>query len=352
MIKQFVVNGFKSHKNTDINFKNLTVLCGSNGVGKSSLIHALLLLRESYLKKTDFKYLDLLSNPIKVGNLKDAIYQKNSFDGFVFNLQTELSNYEFNFENSDSNFTKTLIKESQKKANKVDFKLIDMESLFNNDFQYISAARLGPQEVYSKDDVIVEIHKQISVIEGKSEYCVHYLAKNQDKKILEKLIHKNNNINDLIHQVSAWEKEISEGVNVVINDLGKLGYELKYEFENDIKGKTNQFYASNVGFGITYVLPILVAILSAKPGALIIIENPEAHLHPKGISKLIELICIATQAGIQIIIETHSDHIINGILVQSKKQRTEGGKRRRAGSVAHVHLRHPWRDADHRLADW
>ena len=319
MIKQFVVNGFKSHKNTDINFKNLTVLCGSNGVGKSSLIHALLLLRESYLKKTDFKYLDLLSNPIKVGNLKDAIYQKNSFDGFVFNLQTELSNYEFNFENSDSNFTKTLIKESQKKANKVDFKLIDMESLFNNDFQYISAARLGPQEVYSKDDVIVEIHKQISVIEGKSEYCVHYLAKNQDKKILEKLIHKNNNINDLIHQVSAWDKEISEGVNVVINDLGKLGYELKYEFENDIKGKTNQFYASNVGFGITYVLPILVAILSAKPGALIIIENPEAHLHPKGISKLIELICIATQAGIQIIIETHSDHIINGILVQSKK---------------------------------
>ena len=147
MIKQFVVNGFKSHKNTDINFKNLTVLCGSNGVGKSSLIHALLLLRESYLKKTDFKYLDLLSNPIKVGNLKDAIYQKNSFDGFVFNLQTELSNYEFNFENSDSNFTKTLIKESQKKANKVDFKLIDMESLFNNDFQYISAARLGPQEI-------------------------------------------------------------------------------------------------------------------------------------------------------------------------------------------------------------
>lgn len=201
----------------------------------------------------------------------------------------------------------------------IDFSIIGCENLFSEKFQYISAARLGPQEVYSKDDVVVEIHKQISVNEGKAEFCIHFLYKNQEEKVHEKLVHPKYEINDLIHQVSAWEKEISEGVNVVINDLGKLGYELKYEFDNDKKGKTNQFYASNVGFGITYVLPILVSILSAKPGYLIIIENPEAHLHPSGISKLVELICKAAEAGIQIILETHSDHIINGILVQCKR---------------------------------
>jgi len=66
-------------------------------------------------------------------------------------------------------------------------------------------------------------------------------------------------------------------------------------------------------------LPIIVAILSAEPGSLILIENPEAHLHPYAIAKLTELISLAAQAGIQIIIETHSDHIINGILVQCKR---------------------------------
>ena len=52
---------------------------------------------------------------------------------------------------------------------------------------------------------------------------------------------------------------------------------------------------------------------------MLIIENPEAHLHPHGISKLTELICLAAELGIQIIIETHSDHVINGVLVQCKR---------------------------------
>ena len=58
-----------------------------------------------------------------------------------------------------------------------------------------------------------------------------------------------------------------------------------------------------------------------------LIENPEAHIHPYGISKLAELICIAAEAGIQIIIESHSDHIINGILVQSKRFETSKGEK-------------------------
>lgn len=113
MIEKAKIQGFKSHKNSEIEFKNLTVLCGTNGVGKSSLVHAILLLREAYLKKTEFKYLDLLSNPVKIGNLKDAIYQENLFDGFKFEITSDLSKYVFNFENTDSNFTKTLIKESE-----------------------------------------------------------------------------------------------------------------------------------------------------------------------------------------------------------------------------------------------
>ncbi|CSA52545.1 Uncharacterized conserved protein [Vibrio cholerae] len=56
-----------------------------------------------------------------------------------------------------------------------------------------------------------------------------------------------------------------------------------------------------------------MALLVTKPGGLVIIENPEAHLHPRGQSYLGRLIALAAEAGVQVVVETHSDHIINGI---------------------------------------
>lgn len=102
-----------------------------------------------------------------------------------------------------------------------------------------------------------------------------------------------------------------------------MSYEIKYSFNTDASptGVTQEFTAKNVGFGLSYALPIIVAILSAQKDALLLIENPEAHLHPYGQAKLTELMCLAAQAGIQIIIETHSDHIINGALVACKQEK-------------------------------
>jgi predicted ATPase len=78
-------------------------------------------------------------------------------------------------------------------------------------------------------------------------------------------------------------------------------------------GLSKRYRSTNVGFGITYTLPILIALLSATPDTLILLENPEAHLHPKGQSKMGELLALAASGGVQIIVETHSDHILNGI---------------------------------------
>lgn len=82
---------------------------------------------------------------------------------------------------------------------------------------------------------------------------------------------------------------------------------------------TKIYRSTNVGFGVTYTLPILVALLASEPGTLILLENPEAHLHPKGQSKIGTLLALAASCGVQIIVETHSDHILNGIRVAANK---------------------------------
>ncbi|WDZ73574.1 AAA family ATPase [Vibrio harveyi] len=56
-----------------------------------------------------------------------------------------------------------------------------------------------------------------------------------------------------------------------------------------------------------------MALLYTRKGGLVIIENPEYHLHPKGQSYLGRLIALTAEAGVQVIVETHSDHLINGM---------------------------------------
>jgi len=78
---------------------------------------------------------------------------------------------------------------------------------------------------------------------------------------------------------------------------------------------------ANIGYGLSYAFPILVAGLLAKPGQILIIDSPEAHLHPTGQSKFGEFLSVVASSGVQVILETHSDHILNGIRLAVSKQK-------------------------------
>ncbi|MCU0438981.1 MAG: DUF3696 domain-containing protein [Raineya sp.] len=312
----------KSHKDTNISLKNLTLLCGQNGVGKSSVIQSLLLLRQSYQKNRLQEGLELNKPLCEIGNAGDVFYQfaQNS----ILEIQIDFDkkdefiwNFAYNENKSSSTFLEIL------KESKVDFEILKQKNLFSKSFQYLSAARLSPRESYPKDDYEVEKNRQISIEKGQGELVAHFLHHYQKEKVQFETLHNSHaQFNDLLSQTTAWEREISKNVNVKVENLGK-GYEIRYSFDVEGNFPTNDFRAENVGFGVTYILPIIVAILSAPKDALIIIENPEAHLHPYAQAKLTELICLAAQAGIQIIVETHSDHIINGVLVQTKRYTSE-----------------------------
>lgn len=70
---------------------------------------------------------------------------------------------------------------------------------------------------------------------------------------------------------------------------------------------------ADVGFGVSQALPILVALLTAKNKHVVYIEQPELHLHPRAQHGLAKIIARAVNAGVKVIIETHSSILLRGI---------------------------------------
>ena len=123
----------------------------------------------------------------------------------------------------------------------------------------------------------------------------------------------------LLEKVNECLQWVSPGAWLEV-DQKKVGEE-EYYIKAVAFGKdsANAFKPQNVGFGISYILPVLVTLLTAKSGSIIIIENPEAHLHPRGQAEVGKLIAETVGRGVQVFVETHSDHVINGIRVSVKK---------------------------------
>lgn len=116
----------------------------------------------------------------------------------------------------------------------------------------------------------------------------------------------------LLEQIQMWLNIVSPGAKVSF-EKHMVGNRKRY-VQSVVYGD-KRFKPENVGFGVSDILPVLTTLLTSRPGDIVIIENPEAHLHPKGQAKMGELLARAAAYGVQLFVETHSDHVINGIRV-------------------------------------
>ena len=138
-------------------------------------------------------------------------------------------------------------------------------------------------------------------------------------KVTDTLCHTKAKSDTLLHQTAAWLGEISPDVRFDIQEIpGTDKVILNYQFANQ-ESLSKKFRPKNVGFGISYALPVIVSLLNFKKDKIVIIENPEAHIHPRGQAEMGRLIALAAAAGMQLFVETHSDHIVNGIRVAVKE---------------------------------
>ncbi|MBS3028949.1 MAG: DUF3696 domain-containing protein [Dolichospermum sp. DET50] len=179
------------------------------------------------------------------------------------------------------------------------------KSLNFSHIHYISADRLGPQEYYLKSTI-----NKFPNVGAKGEFTVNLLYKKRDDLVNEKLC-LGEDAKTLATQTEEWLNEIFNGAKVEVPSSQSNILELLF----NTSASKDRFRPANVGFGYSYILPIVVSGLIAKEGEILIVENPEAHLHPKAQSRLAKFLAKVSSCGVQVFIESHSDHILNALRI-------------------------------------
>ncbi len=306
MLTQIKLTNFKCFKEeTTFPLSKFNLFTGVNGAGKSTALQPLILICQSTEFNTDPDYLTLNGNCINLGNFDDIRNCENSKDNpIVFeithsDLEKNISIKYFMKPQSDENETNLLILDEKNNENTCPLNYGYHQTYF------ISADRIGPQEFYQKFMLPADYH-----VGTKGEFTVHLLNKFAEDLVDESLC-MGEDARTLITQTKVWLGKILNPLSLATKLLGKTNF-----LELLIGG----FKPSNVGFGYSSILPIIVTGLIAKPDEKIIIENPEIHLHPKAQSALVEFLVKVANTGVQIFIESHSDHILNALRIAVKNQ--------------------------------
>ncbi len=308
MLQTVKLENFKCFQEQSFSFTNLTVLAGLNGMGKSSLLQSLLLLRQS-IDGIPGK-LRLNGAYVSLGAARDVLYEGAENEVLSISLTEDEKENKYQFDCSDSYSDSLSLIEFRTEC--------VLPAILSDRFTYLSAYRIAPQAFYGITNDSDLTSRNFGT---NGEFAVQYLNMYKDVTLpCGNVVLGPPDSNSLGLQVQAWMNLISPGVSPIITiNLQTRTAELNYEFIQGTE-KTMTYKSVNVGFGITYVLPIVVALLSAQDGDLIFLENPEAHIHPKGQRYLGELIARAASSGAQIVLETHSDHILNGVRIAARKK--------------------------------
>lgn len=325
-MKKIVIKNFKCFEEQEVNFKNLTILAGANGSGKSTVIQVLLLFLQSS-KKHNLGELLLNGYYIEAGTAGNILYENAKEDYISFELFFDNGKnllYKYNIKDRDSRileleYKKNIDSEDEVLVKKASSEIVKRTTVLLEDFlqlDFISADRYGPKLVYktnNEDDSI-----------GKYGEFVPYIIDQYKLDILEnKKVYFNSDIanSSLITEINNWLGYILDGVRIdteVINNVNISMLKMTNYPQTILDYKS----PTHMPYGASYVLPIILGcLLHSESGyKKVIIENPEAHLHPSAQSKLGKFLAKMAYAGVQIIIETHSDHIINGIRIAIKNK--------------------------------
>jgi predicted ATPase len=345
MFTQLEIENFKCLGSFNHPLGALTLLTGLNAAGKSSVIQSLALLRQTAVDSEWSKALHLNGSSVQLGTMFDVIDRNSGGTGFRISLATAKWRSEWQTFSTDRKrdlvaplswvhiscgdlnkewkrdelaripvrrlIPENLSESAPKEFREMQFKL--------SSICHIGAERIGPREVYLAQTPL--LYPDVGTQGEKTPWCLEQFSDSRINPSLQlpgvpRLVR---------HTVQAWMGQLFPGFQLEINRVDAANL-LTVGVRTSPRG--DFFKPTNVGFGLTHVLPIITACVAATPGRLIIVENPETHLHPAGQSMIGSFLALAATAGVQVLVETHSDHVLNGVrrVISDQRLSSEAAK--------------------------
>jgi predicted ATPase len=322
MLERIHLENFKASRDVDIRLAPLTILAGLNSSGKSSLLQAIGALRQSYEPNGRSDGLSLSGDLVQLGKYGDLLTEDAEGDVVAVTI-------------TEGGISNRWVVSGSSDANQLQFSEAPSSPprfLTSPYFQFLQANRIIPRTLYPQAP---QRARESGFLGPGGEYTADFLGMAATQLVAkvrtfprvglglkEELFSKVAPTDCLLDQVAGWLQQLSPGVRLTINPLGGTDEVLlQYSYAGRLREGTSNFYRpTNVGFGLTYSLPIVVSCLAAPKGALLLLENPEAHLHPQGQGAQGELMARCASDGVQVIVETHSDHLLNGVRLAVKRK--------------------------------
>ncbi|TRZ49396.1 DUF3696 domain-containing protein [bacterium] len=327
MLTQIKIQNFKCFDSLLLPLAPLTMLTGFNAAGKSTTLQSLLLLAQALRAGGRTSELPLNGVLVRLGTPGEVLPLNSKTGNVIFGIEDEQSSIEWAMRAEDRakgiamQIIKIAMKNKEGKKEYEGSRLNRLERLLPPDADedagqlvnrlqeiiFLSATRIGTADVFPSPDGPALVHADVGT-EG--QFAPWWFQHLLDADIDESRRHPSDEALTLRRQFNAWASQLfpdaqGNASTIEKTNLVRLGLRI---------GDIDDFRRpSNIGYGLTYAFPVIVAGLLAKKEQILIIDSPEAHLHPMGQSQMGRYLAHVAAAGVQVIIETHSDHVLNGI---------------------------------------
>ena len=301
------MEGFKCFDHLRLELGQLTLLTGFNGGGKSTALQPLLLTAQT-LRQGGDKGLALNGMFARLGTAGDIAPKSHKSQEIQTLLEMESQKGAICYYPSLNSGERIL--PHRKKPKGLNDKHGPLEAL--QTLSFLGAVRAGPEDAFPIPENI-----DFPDVGHDGRYAAYWYDRMVDEDVESEGRHYPGlSAITFRRQLDAWFGSLFPGAEANVQNMTDLS-QMNLQFRLSELGSWHR--PSNTGYGLTYAFPILVALLAAKENQVVIIDSPEAHLHPSAQSQMGRILAHFASAGVQIIVESHSDHLLNGVRLAVQK---------------------------------
>lgn len=322
MLQAIELRNFKCYEALDLPCSALTVLTGYNAAGKSTALEALLLLAQGLRTVANEQKLPLNGDLVRLGSERDVLRHGIADPHFTLGVRSEDERIRWTFGSQmagSSGIVPLRALEYWQRGGGGAVNPQEPERIWPAcgeaesplAFAVRDAAHVGAAHgvLPSSFSVPKKASRLAGDVGDADEFAPHWYVECADEDIDPDRRHSQGISGTARAQVDAWLSELFPGARTRADRLSPDAIRLSFR-----PNSTSPWACPvNAGSGLSAVLPILIALLTRERGSIVVLDCPESHLHPRSQSAVGRFLGQMAGAGLQILVETHSEHVLNGI---------------------------------------